>query len=396
MRKDTYSIHVRCGLAATLISFFSLLGAIDLGASETEKLSVPPKEIDGVRKNVLLPPGPNNPRNSEGDFIELDDGRILFIYTHFYGGSGDHDPARLAWRVSHDRGVTWSEEDEIIVEGEGDMNDMSVSLLRLDDGRIALFYLRKNSLEDLRPLLRISDDEAETWSEPIEIITDEIAAYVVNNDRVIQTSSGRLVVPAALHQGEDGSFLYRGKALCYLSDDNGETWRRSRTVLDMEQHPDDETGLQEPGVVELSDGRLMMFSRTDRGSQYISFSDDEGDTWSPVEPSNIISPRSPASMKRIPSTGDLLLVWNDHSELDPELEGRRRTPFTVAVSKDEGKTWTHRQNLENHPEGWYCYTAIAFVDEHVLLGHVAGRRSTPGRLATTQITRFPVEWLYEN
>ena len=29
----------------------------------------------------LLPPGPGNPRNTEGDFVRLKDGRILFIYS---------------------------------------------------------------------------------------------------------------------------------------------------------------------------------------------------------------------------------------------------------------------------------------------------------------------------
>ncbi len=37
---------------------------------------------DGVRRTPLLPPGPDNPRNSEGDFIALKDGRVLLVYTH--------------------------------------------------------------------------------------------------------------------------------------------------------------------------------------------------------------------------------------------------------------------------------------------------------------------------
>jgi hypothetical protein len=40
-----------------------------------------------VRKDkettLSLNPGPNNPRNSEGDFITLKDGSILFIYSHY-------------------------------------------------------------------------------------------------------------------------------------------------------------------------------------------------------------------------------------------------------------------------------------------------------------------------
>lgn len=33
-----------------------------------------------------LEPNPGNPRNSEGAFVTLRSGRILFLYTQFYGG----------------------------------------------------------------------------------------------------------------------------------------------------------------------------------------------------------------------------------------------------------------------------------------------------------------------
>ena len=49
-------------------------------------------------------------RHSEGDFIRLKDGGILFIYTRFKGKkAGDAAPADLAKRVSYDNGETWSE-----------------------------------------------------------------------------------------------------------------------------------------------------------------------------------------------------------------------------------------------------------------------------------------------
>ena len=48
----------------------------------------------------------------------------------------------------------------------------------------------------------------------------------------------------------------------------------------------------------------MMLSRTDLGSQYRSYSADGGETWTPAEPTGIKSPLSPASIERIPSTGD--------------------------------------------------------------------------------------------
>jgi len=349
---------------------------------------------EGPAKIVLLPPGPGNPRNSEGDFIQLNDGRILFVYTHFTGGGDDHSAAHLAGRYSSDGGLTWTQEDVLIVPNEGGWNVMSVSLLRLADGRIALFYARKNSLTDCRPYLRLSEDEAQTWSEPKLCIDDEVGYYVLNNDRVVELSSRRLIVPVALHntpQYEKPD--WDGTIMCYLSDDTGAAWRRSTSRLVGKTPEGRRVTLQEPGVIELKGGRLMMFCRTQSGCQYVCYSEDQGDTWSEFEPSNIISPCSPASIERIPKTGDLLLVWNNHENVDDAHRGKR-TPYNVAVSRDEGKTWEHTKTVEDDPDGWYCYTAVEFLDDHVLLGHCAGNRKTGG-LATTQITRFSLDWLYK-
>ena len=343
------------------------------------------------RRVLAIAPGPGNPRNSEGDFVELSDGRICFIYSRFTSGrGGDHDPAFLAARFSSDGGISWSEKDATILPNEAGMNFMSVSLRRLPDGRIAMFHLVKNSLADCRPVVRFSDDEANSWSDAVQIITEEVDYYVLNNDRPVILPEGRIVVPAARHtyQGEQ---IAPGVATSFLSDDAGASWRRARSVIHLEGDP---PHLQEPGIVELSDGRLMMFCRTRRGVQYLSFSADRGETWSKPEASTITSPCSPAGIKRIPSTGDLLLVWNDNFESDHPGAGKR-TPLCSAISRDDGKSWECRKIVEDDPEGWYCYTAIHFSGEHALLGHCAGNRATGNGLAVTQITRLPVSWLYE-
>lgn len=351
-------------------------------------------EASPVTRPLVLAPSKANPRNSEGDFVQLRDGRLLLVYTHFTGGGSDHAAARLASRFSNDGGRSWSTDDVVVVPNEGGCNVMSVSLLRLADWRIALFYLRKNSLTDCRPVVRFSADEAQTWSKPVECI-DEMGYYVMNNDRAVQLPSGRIVLPVALHNTPSQQKPdWAGTLMCYLSDDGGKTWRRSRSELKTFDAQGRRITTQEPGVVELADRRLMMFSRTRSGSQYVCFSDDDGETWSKPAASNIASPCSPASLERIPQTGDLLLVWNDHQDIDPSLRGKR-TPLCVAVSSDEGRSWKHRQTLEDDPDGWYCYTAIEFVDGHVLLAHCAGNRKHGGGLSRSQITRFPVEWLYD-
>ena len=297
-----------------------------------------------IHRNVLLPPGPDNPRNSEGDFVELKDGRVMFVYTHFTGGTSDHASAHLAARYSHDGGLTWTQDDDVVVANEGEFNVMSVSLLRLSTGDIGLFYMLKNSLEDCRPVMRVSRDEARTWSDPVEIITDQIGYYVLNNDRIVMTSGGRLLCPVALHNTPDYKEPdWDGILMCYFSDDLGRTWQRSTSTLQGFHTDGSRVLLQEPGVIELQDGRIMMWARTNSGSQYLSWSKDGGDTWTAPEPSSIMSPRSPASIERLPGRGELMMVWNDHATVTGEAKAWR-TPLAVALSFDDGRTWQSSRN----------------------------------------------------
>ncbi len=53
--------------------------------------------------------------------------------------------------------------------------------------------------------------------------------------------------------------------MCYYSDDYGKSWLASNQV----PNPDNIV-LQEPGIVELEDGKVMLFCRTDTGLLYFS------------------------------------------------------------------------------------------------------------------------------
>jgi Neuraminidase (sialidase) len=203
--------------------------------------------------------------------------------------------------------------------------------------------------------------------------------------------SGRLLLPVALHRTPGGPWDSAGVIMCYISDDTGKSWRRSRDSFQGYGPDGRRITVQEPGVVELKDGRLLMYLRTDAGSQYVCHSSDGGETWSPAAPSMLASPLSPASMARIPWTGDLVCVWNDHGGTHPFPAGKR-TPLCLAVSRDEGKTWSRSEVIEADPAGWYCYTSVTFVQDRLLLAYCAGDRKIGGlnRLKVLALSR---DWL---
>jgi hypothetical protein len=116
------------------------------------------------------------------------------------------------------------------------------------------------------------------------------------------------------------------------------------------------------------------------------------------EPTNLISPVSPASIKRIPDTGDLLCFYNDHSGRYEYTEGLR-TPLVAAISKDNGETWPVSRLIEDYPQGHYCYTAIEFVEDgkYVLIGYCSGHRDDPDNFGLNphRIRRINVAWIYD-
>jgi len=344
---------------------------------------------------LRIDPSEEFPRNSEGAFVTLDDGTVMYAYTQFYGGASDHSQGRIVSITSSDDGLTWSEP-EVLVENRGDYNVMSVSFLRLRSGKIALFYLVKNGLHDCKPYIQLSSDEGATWSEPV-LMVEPVGYFVMNNDRVIQIESGRLVAPVAFHRpiyrdGEE-SADWRGIAIWFLSDDEGKTWYESKLWWAMPE-PEPNTGFQEPGVVELDNGSVFSWARTNTGVQYGFLSMDGGTTFSAPYRTSLVSPVSPASIKRIPGTTDLLAVYNDHSGRFP-FTPKRRTPLVVAVSHDGGVTWPVAKVIEDDPDGHFCYTAIHFVGEHVLLGYCAGSLTNKAMygLNPHRIRRISIDWI---
>ncbi|EEF62322.1 sialidase family protein [Pedosphaera parvula] len=339
---------------------------------------------------------PENPRNSEGAFLNLKSGRILFLYSQFRGGAADESPSRIVSVYSDDAGLTWNQKPELVVDTGTNQNVMSVSLLRLKSGKIALFYLIKQNLHDCHPWIQLSSDEAKTWSSP-KLVVDAPGYFVLNNDRVIQLNNGRLIVPVAFHRSRNSklndysTFDPRAIALWYLSDDEGQIWHEAETWWAMPLAS--KTGLQEPGVVERADGTVLSWARTDAGAQYGFASANSGATWSAPIATELKSPVSPASIKRLPGSAELLAVFNDHSGQFPFPKGKR-TPLVAAISPDGGRTWKKRKILENDPAGSYCYTAIHFTENAVLFAYLDFRTLAGGK-STNQlrIRRTTFDWL---
>ena len=282
---------------------------------------------------------------------------------------------------------------------------MSLSLLEMKNGDIGLFYLVRTTYTLLQMFVKRSSDGGHTWGERV-LCTPCEGFFVVNNDRVIRLASGRIIIPAARHttgwsgSADSGSryFDSQSEVVFFYSDDDGYTWKQSADKCSMPYHTYNSAGLQEPGVIELSDGILWAWARTELGRQYEMFSFDNGEHWSASQPSRFTSPNSPLSMKR-DASGRIYAIWNPI----PEYNGREqvgyftggRTPFVIAVSDDNGKTFSEPVIFEDDKLTGYCYCAIYFTEDKMLLSYCAGGAEERLCLAKTRLRGIQMEQIKE-
>ncbi len=351
----------------------------------------------------ILSTQPDNPRNSEGSFLILKDGRIAFAYSRYTGESdNDHADCNICVVYSYDGGKTFDTEHYETLVYASDYNEknvMSVTLRYMNNGDIGLFYLLKHpGVTSEYRLRRYKDDFSELVCEVKCLPHNYESYFVINNDRVLRKSDGKWIIPAALHHSSvnstNGEYL-DGRAVVYffVSDDDGYSWTQKKEILRLADTYS-RTGLQEPGLVELAGGVLYCYSRTDRMYQYESVSIDGGDHWFAAQPSRFTAPDSPMLIKQNPYSGLYYAVWNpvpfyfEHVKDDYSWS---RTPLVIAQSTD-GIHFSEPAIIEDDRTKGYCYPAMDFTDKKtILLAYCGGGKDEGCCLDKTIIRKLVLD-----
>ncbi|MDF2662379.1 MAG: hypothetical protein K0Q94_5170 [Paenibacillus sp.] len=301
----------------------------------------------GIQYVVVAESGAGNPRNDTASIVALKDGRLMLVWHKYEegpGGGSDFGLCRIYSKTSADGGITWDGERMLVDVSPGDHNVQAPGLSRLPSGDLLLHCLRgHHGASSSSMILFRSSDEGETWQEAGAIWERSAGQWLqggANHMNVL--SNGRLLLPYHFGTGHQGG--QHNTISCFLSDDDGVSWRRASTVLDLPMR-----GAMEASVAEGDGGQLLMSIRTQLGAVFLSRSEDYGETWSMPQTSGLHAPESCTCLRRIPGTGDLVLFYNA-SKYDPTRHHYGlRTPLTAALSRDGGATWSKVGDIETGP-----------------------------------------------
>lgn len=283
----------------------------------------------------------------------LDGGRLLMYCTE--GGR--------RFLKSFDNFKTVS--DEWIVPA--DAVSASANLIRLNNGRLGMLMIEFSKRPDIAKNLGadfffyVSEDDGRTFYKLSNVNSRE-GCYYVMNDRLIRTSSGRILLPTCYvpeKQLGEGHFEHAGCAGCFYSDDEGASWQEGTWL-----EPTDADQLAEPMVMQGEDGVLHMYARTGVGYLYRSRSFDDGVSWETSQASCLRSPCAPYCVAYDKYSGKYFAVW-DNSFPSP-IHQYPRCPICLAASND-GVNWRQLLELDNDPAHSYGYPMIAFDRDEILI-----------------------------
>ena len=185
-------------------------------------------------------------------------------------------------------------------------------------------------------------------------------------------------------------------ALSFYSDDKGHSWKKSNEITVQLPSKGRKTSpaAEEPAIIELKDGRLLMLMRTYVGWFYKSYSDDKGATWSDPVNSGIVAPGAMPTLARIPSTGHILLIFNyaEREEIDGPFP---RSRMATMISKDEGQNFSSLCILDGSKEfaGKMTMATVSFVGRNALIFY--SKSPTKANFYSWMQQVIPINWFYE-
>ena len=281
---------------------------------------------------------------------QLRDGTLLVAYReatdHWFTPDG---VVRLC--RSTDGGRTWSEP-QTIVSAEGRSFGCHLRMAELDDGTILLPLVESHSISGDTTYLQhyfrrlssthvtLSQDGGHTWTPPQQIDLGSHVIWTSSYGDVLIGPDGEVIMSIDWKQEGDATYgQSHGGDVCRTgllrSRDGGRSWGHLTQIADGVDN--------EKSVCIRPSGRMIAVMRDEDRPSKRSFSDDGGETWTPVEPLPFHG-HCPCLLQT--QSGVLLCSYRQRTPGKPQGVG-------LSYSYDGGETWAETDPLYVSPL-WDC------------------------------------------
>lgn len=257
------------------------------------------------------------------------------LVVAWFGGTEEGDDDVEIWLSRQEEGV-WSAPVSVAdgIEADGRRYPCWNPVLFQGGPRLYLFYKVGPNPREWWGLVKSSEDGGRTWSAATRL-PDGILGPIKNKPIIVDGET-LLCGSSSEHAGWHVHLEW--------TKDRGRTWQKTEPLMD-------EGGLEsiQPTLLRDKDGGIRILCRA-RTAGYIttSRSTDGGQSWSPLEKTNLPNPNSGIDAVTL-SDGRHALIYN-HTP-------RGRSPLNLAISED-GLNWSAGAVLIDEPDAEFSYPAV--------------------------------------
>lgn len=215
-------------------------------------------------------------------------------------------------------------------------------LYQVPKGELMLFYKVGPSPQEWWGELITSKDKGNTWSEPRRLPEDILGPI---KNKPVMLKNGTLICPVSTEVTPTSGWRLHFE----LTKDLGKTWEIIGPIDTTSKF----NAIQQ-SVLFHPDNKLQLLARSMDDGVVSSWSSDNGETWTPLEKTELPNPNSGTDAVTL-KNGLQVLIYNHSGKKGKEWSGKR-TPLNIGVSKD-GIKWKNIITLEDQP-GEYSYPSI--------------------------------------
>eukprot|EP00744_Colponema_vietnamica_P020992 GILI01029913.1.p1 GENE.GILI01029913.1~~GILI01029913.1.p1 ORF type:complete len:343 (+),score=-36.65 GILI01029913.1:226-1254(+) len=278
----------------------------------------------------------------------------------WFGGKYESSPDVGIWIATNEKGK-WSEAKQI---ANGIINDTlrypcwNPVLFKTKAGKLLLFYKVGKNPREWWGMKMTSEDNGKHWSKA-EKLPDGILGPIKN--KPFQLVSGEILYPSSTESLDEKVWNIHLEK----SDKNAKTFKKINIACDT-------FGVIQPSILQYSGNKLQLLCRSRQNAVVQTWSNDNGNTWSPLTLTNLPNPNSGTDATTL-KNGLQVLVYNPLKKGADWFNGRYK--LNVAVSKN-GKDWQDVYTLEDEKEGEFSYPAIIqSTDGLVHITYTANRKN---------------------